>query len=460
MARPKGQTAVLMASVDDVEAEFYESLQRADIERLMAVWSDDDEIFCVHPGGPRVVGPAAIRATFEAIFANGVIPVRPEKIRRVESAGCAVHSLIERVDIQTTVGRADGVGHRHQRLLEDRPGVASGGAPRQPGLGAGVARQRRRADDDPLRMRAYRAPAWLPGGHLQTIWAARFARRHTGQAPSFVRERWTTPDGDFIDVDIQAGARRRTLAGGLPRPRGLVRQPLHPGLRLGGPRGGTPLRRAALSRLLGRAEPGAAGLPLRRLRGDRLDPGAAARTQRGTAAGGGRIAGRQCAAALGRGGRRQRCAQRLPRWPPSVRRSTSRPAGTRSAHGFNRQVYTRLFLRTDEAARAGQAGPVPGPVRPPSDCSPRATCTSSTTCSPRRCTASSTPTTTGLAPRPSRTCTRSASRRWCSTRATTRSCRLASLPAPSEVGDHVTLWQPAHGGHVGFAGRRAAGPCA
>jgi ketosteroid isomerase-like protein len=104
MARPKGQTAVLMASVDDVEAEFYESLQRADIERLMAVWSDDDEIFCVHPGGPRVVGPAAIRATFEAIFANGVIPVRPEKIRRVESAGSAVHSLVERVDIQTTSG--------------------------------------------------------------------------------------------------------------------------------------------------------------------------------------------------------------------------------------------------------------------------------------------------------------------------------------------------------------------
>ncbi|MCY1371836.1 hypothetical protein D9M69_590040 [compost metagenome] len=25
-----------------------------------------------------------------------------------------------------------------------------------------------------------------------------------------------------------------------------------------------------------------------------------------------------------------------------------------------------------------------------------------------------------------------------------------SLPGPSEVGSHVTLWQPAHGGHVGF----------
>ena len=104
MPSPKAQTAVLMASVDDVETQFYESLQRADIERLMAVWSDDDEVVCVHPGGPRVVGHAAIRATFEAIFANGAIPVRPEKIKRIESAGCAVHNLQERVDIATNEG--------------------------------------------------------------------------------------------------------------------------------------------------------------------------------------------------------------------------------------------------------------------------------------------------------------------------------------------------------------------
>ena len=47
------------------------------------------------------------------------------------------------------------------------------------------------------------APAWLPGGHAQTIWAALFARRQF--APSFnkVRERWCAPDGDFIDVDKQ-----------------------------------------------------------------------------------------------------------------------------------------------------------------------------------------------------------------------------------------------------------------
>jgi uncharacterized protein len=47
----------------------------------------------------------------------------------------------------------------------------------------------------------YRAPPWLPGGNLQTIWAATVSRHHLGPPPAFVRERWTTPDADFIDVD-------------------------------------------------------------------------------------------------------------------------------------------------------------------------------------------------------------------------------------------------------------------
>lgn len=50
----------------------------------------------------------------------------------------------------------------------------------------------------------YRAPWWLPGGNLQTIWPALFSRRVTGAPPAYRRERWDTPDGDFIDVDFLA----------------------------------------------------------------------------------------------------------------------------------------------------------------------------------------------------------------------------------------------------------------
>ena len=49
----------------------------------------------------------------------------------------------------------------------------------------------------------YRAPWWLPGGHIQTIWSALYARQRQGAARPLLRERWETPDGDCIFVDRQ-----------------------------------------------------------------------------------------------------------------------------------------------------------------------------------------------------------------------------------------------------------------
>jgi len=62
----------------------------------------------------------------------------------------------------------------------------------------------------------YQAPRWLPGGQLQTIWPALFA--DAGAATRFRRERWDTPDGDFVDVDrldAPAGAPLLVLFHGL-----------------------------------------------------------------------------------------------------------------------------------------------------------------------------------------------------------------------------------------------------
>jgi predicted alpha/beta-fold hydrolase len=44
----------------------------------------------------------------------------------------------------------------------------------------------------------YKAPFWLPGGHLQTIVASLFSK---GAEVNYRRERWELNDGDFIDVD-------------------------------------------------------------------------------------------------------------------------------------------------------------------------------------------------------------------------------------------------------------------
>ena len=102
MARPKASAP--LASPDEIEQQFYQALQRGDIERLMAVWSDDEEITCVHPGGPRVVGAGAIRAAFESIFANGAVNARPEKVRRLQTHACAVHSVLEHIELMTAEG--------------------------------------------------------------------------------------------------------------------------------------------------------------------------------------------------------------------------------------------------------------------------------------------------------------------------------------------------------------------
>ncbi|MEQ1774365.1 MAG: alpha/beta fold hydrolase [Burkholderiales bacterium] len=54
------------------------------------------------------------------------------------------------------------------------------------------------ATDPPETLSPYRPPFWLPGGHAQTIHASMWAPR----APvAYWRERWETPDFDFIDLD-------------------------------------------------------------------------------------------------------------------------------------------------------------------------------------------------------------------------------------------------------------------
>jgi predicted alpha/beta-fold hydrolase len=54
----------------------------------------------------------------------------------------------------------------------------------------------------------YPAPRWLPGGHLQTIYPAVAIRK---PAVSYRRERWTTPDLDFIDIEFVDGLPGRPL---------------------------------------------------------------------------------------------------------------------------------------------------------------------------------------------------------------------------------------------------------
>ena len=106
MRRTKLQAASLEGDPDDIEAAFYEALQNGDVDRLMACWADEDEIVCIHPGGPRVVGAAAIRAAFESMFSNGSVRAWPERARKLQAMGSAVHNVLERIEVVTPQGRA------------------------------------------------------------------------------------------------------------------------------------------------------------------------------------------------------------------------------------------------------------------------------------------------------------------------------------------------------------------
>ncbi|MDI9332469.1 MAG: nuclear transport factor 2 family protein [Alphaproteobacteria bacterium] len=109
MSKVKLRAATVGGSADEIEAAFYEALQKGDIEKLMTCWADEDDIVCVHPGGPRIIGATAICASFEAMFDNGgAILANPINVRKVETITSAMHNLVEQVEIKTPEGSQTG----------------------------------------------------------------------------------------------------------------------------------------------------------------------------------------------------------------------------------------------------------------------------------------------------------------------------------------------------------------
>lgn len=58
------------ASPEDCARAFYDAVAAADIEATMAVWSEEEEICCVHPAALPLYGYAAVRTAWEAIYRN------------------------------------------------------------------------------------------------------------------------------------------------------------------------------------------------------------------------------------------------------------------------------------------------------------------------------------------------------------------------------------------------------
>jgi ketosteroid isomerase-like protein len=90
----------LFPTPQDCETAFYEALERADLDAMMAVWADEDEIYCIHPGGPRIVGQQAIRDVYRQLFAGGPrFSVQLAHQVHIHAMMLAVHTVHEFITI-------------------------------------------------------------------------------------------------------------------------------------------------------------------------------------------------------------------------------------------------------------------------------------------------------------------------------------------------------------------------
>ncbi len=91
---------VLFMTAQDAETAFYEALEKADLDAMMAVWADDDDIVCVHPGGMRLSGVEQVREAWRQIFAGGTtLRVRLRHLRTAGGMTVAVHSVYEQIAV-------------------------------------------------------------------------------------------------------------------------------------------------------------------------------------------------------------------------------------------------------------------------------------------------------------------------------------------------------------------------
>lgn len=94
-------TSRIFPTAQDAENAFYEALERSDLEGMMAVWAEDEDIVCVHPGGPRLTGQDQVRESWARIFAGGG-PARVHISQQVAISAMmlAVHSVHENFAVE------------------------------------------------------------------------------------------------------------------------------------------------------------------------------------------------------------------------------------------------------------------------------------------------------------------------------------------------------------------------
>ena len=90
----------VFSTPEAAEEAFYRALSKGDLSLMMSVWAEDANIVCVHPGGKRLEGPEAVRASFEQMFAQSPgLQVQRSDLAEYHDQGLIVHVLHENIRI-------------------------------------------------------------------------------------------------------------------------------------------------------------------------------------------------------------------------------------------------------------------------------------------------------------------------------------------------------------------------
>ncbi|MEQ1772829.1 MAG: nuclear transport factor 2 family protein [Burkholderiales bacterium] len=90
----------LYANSHEAEAAFYEAFGKSDLDAMMSVWADEDEIYCVHPGGPRISGVEKVRESWRRLFTNGqTLSFQLRARHEIHGMMVAVHSVYEQITV-------------------------------------------------------------------------------------------------------------------------------------------------------------------------------------------------------------------------------------------------------------------------------------------------------------------------------------------------------------------------
>ena len=166
------------ADVDAVTAanqELYAAFEVADLDRMAAVWDDADDVQCIHPGWPALIGRSRVMRSWSVLMANTsyiqffLTGVSTSVDGDVAIVTCEENILTDIDDPEGGLGGSQKVlstnvfRRRPQGFLGRRVG-AGGGRARGARLAAGVDRPARGDRGDPRQRRVGRQPHGAGGG--------------------------------------------------------------------------------------------------------------------------------------------------------------------------------------------------------------------------------------------------------------------------------------------------------